>query len=212
MLLKPNRVLILAPHTDDGEFGCGGTIAKFISEGIQVYYCAFSACQQSVLHDFPPDILITEVKDATRILGIPEEQLILYDYNVRTFNYHRQDILDKLISLRDSLNPDLVFMPSANDLHQDHHTIAIEGLRAFKFASILCYEVPWNNMTFNTSAFVHLSEADVQVKIEALKQYQSQRHRSYANEEFLRSWARMRGVQIGTHYAETFDVVRWIFQ
>lgn len=212
MLIKPNCVLVLAPHTDDGEFGCGGTIAKFISEGIQVYYCAFSACQQSVLPNFPSDILIREVKDATQILGISKERLILYNYNVRTFNYHRQDILDKLIYLRNNLNPDLVFMLSANDLHQDHHTIAIEGLRAFKCSSILCYEVPWNNMTFNTSTFVHLSEKHIQLKIEALKQYQSQQHRLYANEEFLRAWARMRGVQIGAHYAETFDVVRWILQ
>ena len=30
------RVLILAPHTDDGEFGCGGTIAKHIENGDSV--------------------------------------------------------------------------------------------------------------------------------------------------------------------------------
>ena len=57
------KVLILAPHTDDGEFGCGGTISKFIEEGIELYYVAFSACQQSVLKEFPSDILITEVKE-----------------------------------------------------------------------------------------------------------------------------------------------------
>ncbi len=27
------RVLVLAPHTDDGEFGCGGSIARFLMEG-----------------------------------------------------------------------------------------------------------------------------------------------------------------------------------
>ena len=52
--------LVLAPHTDDGEFGCGGTIARMIEENITVYYAAFSACQQSVLPMFPKDILITE--------------------------------------------------------------------------------------------------------------------------------------------------------
>jgi LmbE family N-acetylglucosaminyl deacetylase len=25
-----NHILVLAPHTDDGEFGCGGSFAKFI--------------------------------------------------------------------------------------------------------------------------------------------------------------------------------------
>ena len=27
------KVLVLAPHTDDGELGCGGTIARFVEEG-----------------------------------------------------------------------------------------------------------------------------------------------------------------------------------
>ena len=77
MLNKKQRILVLAPHTDDGEFGCGGTISKFINEGHDVYYAAFSACQQSVLPQFPSDILITEVKEATRVLGIKSSNLIL---------------------------------------------------------------------------------------------------------------------------------------
>jgi LmbE family N-acetylglucosaminyl deacetylase len=208
MKLKSKKILVLAPHTDDGEFGCGGTIAKFIQEGVEVYYAAFSACQQSVLKQFPSDILITEVKEATRVLGIKKENLILFDYDVRTFNYHRQAILDDLIKLREEIKPDLVFMPSKNDMHQDHHTIAEEGLRAFKFSSILAYELPWNNLTFNTTAFFHLDESQVQCKVDALKEYKSQAHRPYANEEFIRSLARTRGVQIGGKYAETFDVIR----
>jgi len=101
-------------------------------------------------------------------------------------------------------------MPSINDLHQDHHTIATEGLRAFKFNSILAYEVPWNNFTFNTSCFVHLENRHVETKVEALKCYQSQAHRNYANEEFIRALSRTRGVQAGTNLAEAFDVVRLV--
>jgi LmbE family N-acetylglucosaminyl deacetylase len=209
---NPKKVLVLAPHTDDGEFGCGGTIAKFIEEGIDVYYAAFSACQQSVLKEFPSDILITEVKAATKKLGIKPENLILFDYDVRTFNFRRQDILDDLIKLRTDINPDLVFMPALNDIHQDHQTIANEGLRAFKFCSIFCYEVPWNNFSFNTSTFILLDEKNVQSKVDALNEYKSQAHRTYANEEFIRSLARTRGVQIGSRYAETFDLVRWIIK
>ena len=92
--MNKNKVLVLAPHTDDGEFGCGGAINKLINEGHEVYYVAFSACQQSVLKEFPSDILITEVKAATKILGIKKENLILFDYDVRTFNYRRQEILE----------------------------------------------------------------------------------------------------------------------
>lgn len=208
--INAERVLVLAPHTDDGEFGCGGTISKMVEEGTDVYYAAFSACQQSVLKEFPADILITEVKAATQLLGIKKENLILFDYEVRTFNYRRQEILDDILKMKASIKPDLVFMPSVNDIHQDHYTIATEGVRAFKFSSILCYEVPWNNFTFNTSAFVHLEERHIQKKSDAVAEYKSQAHRSYANEEFVRSLARTRGVQIGAKYAETFDVIRWI--
>lgn len=210
MLLKPGKVLILAPHTDDGEFGCGGTINKLIAEGNEVYYAAFSACQQSVLPQFPSDILITEVKAATQKLGIRPENLFLFDYEVRTFNYRRQDILDDLIKLRQTVKPDIIFLPSLNDIHQDHRTIAEEGLRAFKFNTILAYEMPWNNITFTTSSFVFLEEENVQAKVEALQEYKSQAHRPYANEEFIRAMAVTRGVQVGRRYAEAFDVLRLI--
>ncbi len=210
MLKDKRKILILAPHTDDGEFGCGGTINKLISEGADVYYAAFSACEQSVLPQFPKDILIKEVKAATQVLGIPPQNLLLFKYDVRTFNFHRQAILDDIIRLRNDIQPDLVFTPSVNDIHQDHATISNEAVRAFKFTSILCYELPWNNFNFTTTCFFELDEKHIATKVNALKEYQSQAHRPYADEDFIRSLARIRGVQIGKKYAEVFEMVRWI--
>lgn len=203
-----DKILLLSPHTDDGELGCGATISKLIDQGKIVYYVAFSACEQSVLPQFPKDILITEVKSATQQLGIKPEYLRLYHFDVRTFNYHRQEILDVLIKLREELKPDTILIPSLNDIHQDHKTIAEEALRAFKFSNIFSYELPWNNLNFNTCAFEVVSEKDVLRKIAALAEYKSQAHRPYANEEFLRSQLRMRGVQVARHYAEVFEAVR----
>ena len=204
------RVLVLAPHTDDGEFGCGGTIAKLLEEGADVYYAAFSACEQSVLPQFPKDILISEVKAATKVLGIKPENLMLFKYDVRTFSYHRQAILDDILKLKKDIQPDLIFTPSVNDIHQDHATISNEAVRAFKFSSILCYELPWNNFNFATTCFFQLTKNQLDIKIKALKKYQSQSHRPYADADFIRSLARIRGVQIGAQYAEVFEVVRWI--
>jgi N-acetylglucosamine malate deacetylase 1 len=209
-MLDKKRVLVLAPHTDDGEFGCGATINKLIENGSDVYYVAFSACEQSVLPDLPKDILISEVKAATKVLGIKPENLILYKYDVRTFNYHRQAILDDIIELKNDLKPDLIFTPSVNDIHQDHATISNEAVRAFKFSSILCYELPWNNFNFTTTCFSQLNENYVEKKVQALKEYKSQAHRPYADENFIRSLAHVRGVQVGIQYAEVFEVVRWI--
>lgn len=209
--LTNKRILILAPHTDDAEFGCGATIAKLIEQGNEVYSVAFSACHQSVLKDFPSDILITEVKEASAELGIKKENLILLDYMVRTFNYRRQEILEDLLKIKKDIQPNVVFMPTMNDLHQDHLTISHEGLRAFKFCNIFCYELPWNNLQFTTSSFSIITEDHLQRKVNAISKYKSQAHRNYANEEFLRSLARVRGTQINERYAECFELLRMKF-
>jgi len=209
---KNSKILILAPHTDDGEFGCGGAIAKFIEEGHSVTYVAFSTAEESVPKGHPKNILEAEVKIATKILGIPPKNLIIHKYQVRKLNYVRQEILEHLVTLGKTLEPDLVLLPSLNDLHQDHLTVATEGVRAFKRTCILAYELPWNTIQFKTESFVHLEERHLKQKIKALKAYNSQKHRPYASEEFVKSLAITRGVQIGTRYAESFEVIRWIIQ
>ncbi len=47
------KILIISPHTDDGELGCGGTIAKFIEEGNEVDYVAFPAVKNQFLPNIP---------------------------------------------------------------------------------------------------------------------------------------------------------------
>jgi N-acetylglucosamine malate deacetylase 1 len=208
--MNQKRILILAPHTDDGEFGCGASISRFIKEGADIYYAAFSLAEESVPEPYPKNILEIEVKAATKVLGIKEDHLLLYKFKVRHFEYHRQEILEVLFKLNLELSPDLVFLPSLNDLHQDHTTIAREGLRAFKKTSILSYEMPWNNLNFQTQAFVFFNEDHLEQKILALDCYNSQKGRNYATREFIKSLAITRGTQIGTRYAEVFEVVRWI--
>lgn len=204
------NVLVLAPHTDDGELGAGGTISKFIENGINVYYAAFSTAEKSVPIGFDKDVLKTEVKNATKKLGLKEENLFIYDYEVRKLNYVRQEILEDLIALRNRLEIDLVLMPSLNDIHQDHTTIAQEGLRAFKTKTILGYELIWNNLSFDTTSFVKLEKKHIQSKVDSLKEYKSQNGRDYMSEEFIFSLAKSRGVQIGAEYAESFEVIRLV--
>lgn len=204
------NVLVLAPHTDDGELGSGGTISYLLEKKAKVYYAAFSTASDSVPSGLPKDILKTEVINATRQLGIEKENLIVFDYQVRKLNYSRQDILEDLIRLRNSIHFDLILMPSLNDIHQDHLTVSQEGLRAFKTCSILGYELIWNNLTFNTTCFVRLEERHLQNKINALKSYESQNGRDYVSSDFIKSLATARGVQIGAKYAEAFEVIRLV--
>ncbi|MGJ0359279.1 PIG-L deacetylase family protein [Aliarcobacter cryaerophilus] len=210
MLSKFKTVYVLAPHTDDGELGAGGTISKLIEMGADVYYFAFSTAETSVPEGFPKDILKTEVINATTKLGIKKDNVIIYNYEVRKLNYARQEILEDLIKHRNDLKPDLVLMPSLNDIHQDHSTIAQEALRAFKNTTILGYELIWNNLHFDTTSFVKLDKKHIQAKSDALKEYKSQGIRDYMSEEFIFSLAKTRGVQIGTQYAESFEVIRLV--
>jgi len=210
MNTRIKRILVLAPHTDDGEFGCGGSIAKFLEEENDVYYVAFSTARDSVPEAMPKDILEIEVRNATGKLGIDHSNLIVYKYTVRKLNYVRQEILEEMIKIRNDIVPDLVFSPSINDLHQDHYTVATECMRAFKQISIFGYEIPWNNITFHTQAFIKLQKRHIEKKIEALKEYNSQARRYYATEEFIWSLAKTRGVQIAADYAESFEVIRWV--
>ncbi|NMC38294.1 MAG: PIG-L family deacetylase [Bacteroidales bacterium] len=207
---KMKNILVLAPHTDDGELGAGGAISYFLEQKAKVYYAAFSTAKDSVPKGMQGDILKTEVRKATRRLGIDEKNLIIYDYQVRKLNYFRQEILEEMIKLRNKVNFDLVLMPSLNDIHQDHITVSQEGLRAFKTTSILGYELIWNNLTFNTTCFIRLEERHIENKISALKNYQSQKGRDYVSADFIRSLARARGVQIGAEFAEAFEVIRWV--
>lgn len=208
MIESFKNVLVLAPHTDDGELGAGGTIARLIAGGSKITYVAFSSAAQSVPEGFPSDILITEVKAATKSLGIKPENLIVHDYEVRKLSFHRQSILDDLIELRAVNDFDLVLTPSLQDIHQDHATVAIETVRAFKNITILGYELIWNNLSFDTKCFVELDQACLESKCAALKNYESQGNRKYLSRDFIFSLATARGVQAGRQYAECFEVIR----
>ena len=81
---KKKKALVLSPHTDDAELGCGGTIAKLIEEGWAVHVIYFSAVRTR----FPQ--LVNEAENSARILGMSYEIL---DFNTRYFPRDRQDIL-----------------------------------------------------------------------------------------------------------------------
>ena len=191
------NVLVLAPHTDDAELGCGGTIARLVRSGHRVITVAFSAAEDSVPKGFPRDVLRTENRNAAQKLGVKPEDALVLDFQVRTFPEHRQRVLDTMIRLNREYRPSLVFVPSATDTHQDHKTVADE--------------LSWNTLEFSNRCFVTLEEEDIQKKIAALYEYNSQQAcRTYVNEAYVRALALVRGTQIQKPLAEVFDVPRLI--
>jgi N-acetylglucosamine malate deacetylase 1 len=189
------RLLVLAPHTDDAELGCGGTIARFLEEGVEVSVLAFSTATESLPPGSPPTLLRDE---------------FFQDYPVRRLSSHRQDVLEDLVQMRRKFQPDMVLLPSGSDLHQDHQVVYAEGLRACKDLTVWGYELPWNHITFSAQAFVVLQRRHVESKWRALRAYESQIDisRPYFNEKFIEGVAHMRGVQVKAEFAEAYEVLR----
>jgi N-acetylglucosamine malate deacetylase 1 len=208
--MNKQRILVLGPHTDDGEWGAGASITHWVRQGHEVWYVAFSAAEESVPLGFPPDILRKEIFNAVGYLGISTEKLQVLSYKVRNFPRDRQDILEEMIRLRNSIKPTLVVLPSSYDTHQDHKVINEEGFRAFKYCSIIGYEIPWNNRKIDLAYYQKVNEEDVVSKIRAIAQYESQIFRVPNYEDLIRSLSLLRGCQAGYDYAEAFEVIRWL--
>ncbi len=210
---KMNKVLILSPHTDDAELGAGGTIHKYLKQGREIFWIVFSTAEESLPMNMPKDTLEKEFISVTKKLNLKKNQFQINKFHVRKLHENRQEILELLVKIRNEFKPDLVIGPSLNDFHQDHIVVATEMVRAFKSsASIISYELPWNNVVFHTQYFEKLTKEQIESKIEMLDCYQSQvlKNRNYFNKEFIFGLAKTRAVQVNADYAESFEVIRWI--
>ena len=196
------NILILAPHADDAEIGCGGTIARLSDSGHDIF-CLI--CTERKDDNFK-----SEINKARDILGI--KWYITLKHKVRLLGEKRQEVLDEMILARKRLHPDIVLMPSLNDVHQDHAAVAREGMRAFKEYSILGWESPRNEFESSHNFYVPLSLKHLERKIEAIQCYKSQLPRIQMEPDFIISLAKTRGAQVGVEYAEAFTSYRYLWR
>lgn len=202
------KIIVFAPHTDDIELGCGATISRYIQEGAEIKYIAFSICEEWVPKEFPGDILFDEATKAAKSLGVKDENIHIYRFRATELWKIREKIFDIMFELNKIFTPTIVFCHSKKDLHQDHSTVALECERVFKSSTILGYEMPWNNTEFKSNCHIKVEKRDIENKIKALNFYESQKYKNYIDEDFIWSLAKIRGVQIKEQYAEAFEVIR----
>jgi LmbE family N-acetylglucosaminyl deacetylase len=204
------RILAVGAHTDDIELGCGGALARAIREHPDsvVRVVSFSRAEASLPPGAPPDMLETEFRRAMGHLGL-DDQLEVGRLPVRYFPDHRQDVLERLVAIRTEFQPDLVMTHSSSDTHQDHAVVGAETVRAFRGATVIGYEAPWNQTATTTNFFVPLEPEDVDLKCTMVAEYESQvaLHRGYMTTEYVRGAAAMRGRQARTRFAEAFEYV-----
>jgi N-acetylglucosamine malate deacetylase 1 len=206
-----HRVLVLAPHTDDAELGCGGTIARLLAGGAKVSVATFSVAEETLPPGSAPDRLCHEFMCAMQILGVDSDRVFVSRYPVRRFSDYRQELLGELLQLKQRVDPEMVFVTTGTDTHQDHQVLHNEAVRAFKDTTLWGYELPWNNLRFSAQAFVTLNQEHIDRKWAALQAYKSQveLQRPYFKKDVIYGLASVRGVQVRAQYAEVFEVVRF---
>lgn len=208
MILSKKKILALAPHPDDIEFGCGASVHKWISQGAEVWYAAFSSCDKSLPENFPKGEIYRELDVSSKELGVKGDHLFKFNFEVRDFPRDRQAILERIVQLRKEHQPDLVLVPSRDDIHQDHKVICEEAIRAFKHSSILGYELGWNLFETHLNYFEEVEQQNLDAKKSAIKAFKTQESRAYAHPDFMENLAKLRGGQTGVALAEAFEIIR----
>jgi LmbE family N-acetylglucosaminyl deacetylase len=198
------NILAIGAHPDDIEFGCGGTLIKYVATGHNIFL--FVASDGS--YGGEPEVRVREQTEALKFLGAKE--LFWGNFKDTELQDSRELIL-KIEEIVLKVNPDIVLLNYPEDVHQDHRALAQAGVSATRYIKeVLFYEVP------TTQHF----EPDIFVDIEGVlekKGWLLQLHGSQVNKtrvknltivESAQSCANFRGFQGRVKFAEGFKALR----
>ena len=197
------RILFLGAHPDDIELGCGALIHQ-MTQHSEVLCVTLSDNQKNPLLKN----VVDEHYQSMAILGVPEESITIGQFTTRIFHDARQEILEYFLKLRKDFEPEIIFVHSKADIHQDHNTMTDEALRAFRGITLLGFDVVRSSYGFFPHFLVEVSEADVNAKLEALAQYKTYAEKYYFERELLRATMIRHGALAERSFAEGFDILR----
>jgi len=197
------RILFIGAHPDDIELGAGALIHNIHP---------FSDVLCLTLSDNQKNPLLKKVVDelhaSMQILGVPRERVIVEKFTTRDFPDLRQDILEYLLKIRREFKPEMVFVHSRSDIHQDHNVTTEEALRAYRGTSVLGFDVVRSSYGFFPHFLAEVSSEDVEKKIEALTKYQTYSDKYYFDPNLLRATMIRNGALAERPFAEGFDILR----
>jgi len=142
------------------------------------------------------------------VLGVPAESVVVGQFSTRVFHDARQEILEYFLKLRKDFQPDIIFVHSKADVHQDHNTMTEEALRAFRGITLLGFDVLRSSYGFFPHFLVEVSAQDVEAKLEALSQYKTYADKYYFERDLLRATMIRHGALAERPFAEGFDILR----
>ena len=113
-----------------------------------------------------------------------------------------------MLALRRLYQPEIVFVHTAQDIHQDHQTVTQEATRAFRGTTVLGFDVLRSSYGFFPHFLAEVSEQSVENKIAALNKYSTYANRYYFSPEIIRATAIRHGALAERPFAEGFDIIR----
>ncbi|HQN44550.1 MAG TPA: PIG-L family deacetylase, partial [Anaerolineaceae bacterium] len=136
MCFHGQRVCFIGAHPDDIEIGAGALIAQIASKTELLCVTLSDNQKNPALKN-----LVEEHYRSMDVLGVQREKVVLGQFETRRFPHARQEILEYLIDLNRQFRPDIVFVHTKADIHQDHGTVTEEALRAFRGTTVLGFDV-----------------------------------------------------------------------
>ncbi|UCC96022.1 MAG: PIG-L family deacetylase, partial [Candidatus Omnitrophota bacterium] len=175
---KP-KVIFVGAHPDDIELGCGGTIPRFVEEGYEVWCVYLTKGEKGQVTGDDPKARLNESTEACMTLGVDKQKIIFGDFedtcipnSIETIHFLEQ------FYFGDPTNLYGVFIPNAEEKHQDHRAAAEACITAFRYVPrMLAYESPSTTSAFNGTSFVDITRY-VKIKSRALKCHESQIRRN----------------------------------
>ncbi len=203
MNFSGKSVLFLGAHPHDIELGCGALLHRIVGQTDVLCVTLSDNLKNPQLQN-----VVSEHYESMAVLGVPGEKIVLGPFTTRVFQDSRQEILEYFLRVRREFRPDLIFVHSKQDVHQDHLTMTDEALRAFRGITVLGFDVVRSSYGFFPHFLVEVSEQDVNKKIEALSKYETYRNKYYFNSELTRSIMVRHGALAECPFAEGFDILR----
>jgi LmbE family N-acetylglucosaminyl deacetylase len=208
---RPARVLVVVAHADDETIGCGGTIAKLVRMGHSVeVLLPIKRIDARGVREW--DNLLTGFHQACEVLGASAtvaERLIPEDEAHRTPAFLNDAILPNVE------RADLILSHHPGDVNYVHRAVAnavevtTRPFRRNKSVWLFPVATTTDQGFFNTyqpNLHVVLSAEDLERKTRAMSHYSSELEAGRTPDD-LRLLAQLTGRQIGTEYAESFQIV-----
>lgn len=203
MIFYGKRVLFIGAHPDDIELGAGALIHQIVPN-CEVLCLTLSDNQKNPMLGK----VVAELQASMNILGVPLDRVIVEKFTTREFPDMRQEILEYLLKIRREFKPEIVFVHSRADIHQDHNVTTEEALRAYRGTSVLGFDVVRSSYGFFPHFLVKVNADDVEKKIEALSQYKTYTDKYYFDPALLKATMVRHGALAESTYAEGFDILR----